>query len=96
LPAIACAAAQYHELFARRQAGYIKKLWNGEYFRYDTQSETKGCWFRGWFWGQLARELKSDMQTESISEVMKQGIEWMGIKRVPMELRARLVRDILR
>src|SRR5215469_10811200 len=33
------AARQYHELFAKSQASYIKKLWNGEYFRYDTQSE---------------------------------------------------------
>ena len=33
------AASQYHDLFARAQASYIKKLWNGEYFRYDTQSE---------------------------------------------------------
>ncbi len=33
------AASQYHELFAKGQASYIKKLWNGEYFRYDTQSE---------------------------------------------------------
>jgi non-lysosomal glucosylceramidase len=33
------AAAQYHDLFAKGQASYIKKLWNGEYFRYDTQSE---------------------------------------------------------
>ncbi|HYL85682.1 MAG TPA: non-lysosomal glucosylceramidase [Candidatus Angelobacter sp.] len=33
------AATQYRELFARSQASYIKKLWNGEYFRYDTGSE---------------------------------------------------------
>lgn len=33
------AAAQYHELFAKSQASYIKKLWTGEYFRYDTKSE---------------------------------------------------------
>jgi non-lysosomal glucosylceramidase len=33
------AQAKYHELFARSQASYIKKLWNGEYFRYDTGSE---------------------------------------------------------
>lgn len=33
------AAAQYHDLFAKGQASYIKKLWNGEYFRYDTSSE---------------------------------------------------------
>ena len=31
--------AKYHELFARGQASYIKKLWNGEYFLYDTESE---------------------------------------------------------
>ena len=30
---------QYHDLFAKSQASYIKKLWNGEYFRYDTASE---------------------------------------------------------
>jgi len=33
------AITKYHDLFARAQASYIKKLWNGEYFRYDTQSE---------------------------------------------------------
>src|ERR1700687_4482880 len=32
-------AVQYHDLFAKGQASYIKKLWNGEYFRYDTESE---------------------------------------------------------
>jgi non-lysosomal glucosylceramidase len=35
------AAGEYHDLFARAQKSYIKKLWNGEYFRYDTQSEYK-------------------------------------------------------
>jgi len=33
------AAAKYHELFGRSQASYIKKLWNGDYFLYDTSSE---------------------------------------------------------
>jgi non-lysosomal glucosylceramidase len=33
------AVTKYHELFAKSQASYIKKLWNGEYLRYDTQSE---------------------------------------------------------
>ena len=33
------AAAKYKDLFTRSQASYIKKLWNGSYFRYDTQSE---------------------------------------------------------
>ena len=33
------AAGEYHDLFAKAQASYIKKLWNNEYFRYDTASE---------------------------------------------------------
>ena len=32
-------ASEYHALFAKSQASYIKKLWNGEYFRYDTGSD---------------------------------------------------------
>jgi non-lysosomal glucosylceramidase len=35
------AAAEYHALFLKGQASYIKKLWNGEYFRYDTGSSYK-------------------------------------------------------
>jgi len=33
------AATHYHDLFTRSQASYIKKLWNGSYFRYDTGSD---------------------------------------------------------
>lgn len=33
------AAGKYHDLFTRSQTNYIKKLWNGEYFRYDTSSQ---------------------------------------------------------
>jgi non-lysosomal glucosylceramidase len=33
------AATRYHAMFAKGQATYIAKLWNGEYFRYDTLSE---------------------------------------------------------
>jgi non-lysosomal glucosylceramidase len=33
------AQTKYHDLFQKSQASYIKKLWNGEYFRYDTDSE---------------------------------------------------------
>jgi non-lysosomal glucosylceramidase len=32
-------ATEYHELFLKAQKTYIAKLWNGEYFRYDTESE---------------------------------------------------------
>jgi non-lysosomal glucosylceramidase len=35
----AAAVSKYHDLFSKSQASYIKKLWNGEYFRYDTASE---------------------------------------------------------
>ena len=35
------AAARYHALFAKGQKSFIEKLWNGEYFRYDTESEYK-------------------------------------------------------
>lgn len=35
------AASHYHELFAKGQSSYINKLWNGQYFRYDTQSDYK-------------------------------------------------------
>jgi non-lysosomal glucosylceramidase len=34
-------AAKYRDLFNKSQASYIKKLWNGEYFRYDLMSEYK-------------------------------------------------------
>ena len=33
------AAAKYHALFAKGQKSFIQKLWNGSYFRYDTESE---------------------------------------------------------
>ena len=33
------AAVKYHDLFTKGQASYVNKLWNGEYFRYDTASE---------------------------------------------------------
>jgi non-lysosomal glucosylceramidase len=33
------ATAEYHRLFLKAQKTYIDKLWNGEYFRYDTDSE---------------------------------------------------------
>ena len=32
-------ATEYHAMFRQAQASYIKKLWNGTYFNYDTKSE---------------------------------------------------------
>lgn len=33
-------ADEYHNLFLKAQKTYIDKLWNGEYFRYDTERGT--------------------------------------------------------
>jgi non-lysosomal glucosylceramidase len=33
------AAGEYHKLFLKAQKTYIDKLWNGEYFRYDMESD---------------------------------------------------------
>jgi non-lysosomal glucosylceramidase len=35
-------ADEYHALFEKAQKTYIGKLWNGEYFRYDTESKDQG------------------------------------------------------
>ena len=32
-------ATKYHAMFLKGQDTYVKKLWNGDYFRYDTMSE---------------------------------------------------------
>jgi len=34
-------AAEYHALFLKGQKTYLSQLWNGEYFRYDTSSESR-------------------------------------------------------
>ena len=34
-------ASEYHALFLKGQKTYVTQLWNGEYFRYDTSSESK-------------------------------------------------------
>src|SRR5579863_1045774 len=36
------APAQYHEMFLKAQKTYVTQLWNGDYFRYDTESESHG------------------------------------------------------
>jgi non-lysosomal glucosylceramidase len=35
------AAQSYHALFVKAQKSYIAKLWNGDYFRYETEGEYK-------------------------------------------------------
>jgi transposase InsO family protein len=39
----------------------------------------------------LAWQLKGDMKTKSISEVVEEAIEWTGMKQVPVKRRARMV-----
>ncbi|MFZ0734065.1 MAG: non-lysosomal glucosylceramidase [Candidatus Sulfotelmatobacter sp.] len=34
-------ATEYHQLFQKAQKNYIDKLWNGKYFRYDTESKDR-------------------------------------------------------
>ena len=34
-------ADRYHQLFLKAQKNYIDRLWNGKYFRYDTESEDR-------------------------------------------------------
>src|ERR1700744_865406 len=36
-------AAEYHDLFLKGQKTYVSQLWNGEYFRYDTESENQNA-----------------------------------------------------
>jgi non-lysosomal glucosylceramidase len=82
--------AKYHQLFAKSQASYIKKLWNGEYFRYDTDSEYRddiqadqlaGQWYAR-FTG-LGDVVPLDMQRKTLKKifdfnVMKFGNGEMG------------------
>jgi non-lysosomal glucosylceramidase len=35
------AAAEYHRMFAKAQKTYVDKLWNGQYFRYDMDNQSK-------------------------------------------------------
>jgi len=67
---------KYHDLFAKGQASYIKKLWNGEYFRYDTDSEYKdniqadqlaGQWYANATG--LGEIVSSDMQHKALKKI---------------------------
>jgi non-lysosomal glucosylceramidase len=69
-------AQKYHDLFAKGQASYIKKLWNGEYFRYDTDSEYKdniqadqlaGQWYANATG--LGEIVSSDMQHKALKKI---------------------------
>jgi non-lysosomal glucosylceramidase len=31
--------SKYHSMFSKAKSSYVTEAWNGEYFRYDTQSE---------------------------------------------------------
>jgi len=69
------------------------------------QSDASYFFVMGWGWYYLisvlddfsryilAWELKTDMKAASISEVVEGAIEWTGMQRVPVKLRARVVTD---
>jgi non-lysosomal glucosylceramidase len=70
------AAAQYHDLFVKSQASYVQKLWNGQYFRYDTLSEYKdniqadqlaGQWYANMTG--LGDLVPHDMQVSSLKKI---------------------------
>ena len=70
------AAKKYHDLFTKAQASYIKKLWNGEYFRYDTDSEYRddiqadqlaGQWYANMTG--LGDIVPRDMQVSSLKKI---------------------------
>lgn len=70
------AVASYHDLFAKAQASYIKKLWNGQYFSYDTASEYKdsiqadqlaGQWYASMTG--LGDLVPRDMQTKALKKI---------------------------
>jgi non-lysosomal glucosylceramidase len=70
------AASDYHALFVRAQKSYISKLWSGEYFRYDTQSEYKNDIQTDQLAGQwyatatgLGDIVPKDMQTSAMKKV---------------------------
>jgi non-lysosomal glucosylceramidase len=70
------AAKQYHDLFTKGQASYIKNLWNGEYLRYDTGSEYRdniqadqlaGQWYANM--SGLGDIIPQDMQRKALTKI---------------------------
>ena len=69
-------AGSYHELFVKAQGSYIKKLWNGKYFSYDTSSQYKddvqadqlaGQWYATMIG--LGDIVPRDMQEKSLKKI---------------------------
>ena len=70
------AARDYHSEFVKAQASYVAKLWNGEYFRYDTESDYKddiqadqlaGQWYASMTG--LGDLVSRDMQMKALSKL---------------------------
>jgi non-lysosomal glucosylceramidase len=70
------AAKQYHDEFTKAQASYIKKLWNGEYFRYDTQSEYRDNIQAD----QLAGQWYADMT--SLGDIVPKDMRMKSLKKI--------------
>jgi non-lysosomal glucosylceramidase len=69
-------ATKYHDWFTKGQATYVSKLWNGDYFRYDTMSEYRddiqadqlaGQWYANMTG--LGDLVPRDMQLKSLKKI---------------------------
>lgn len=76
------AAKEYGDLFAKAQAAYIKKLWNGKYFNYDTGSPYKSAVMADQLAGQWYASLTAlgdivpqQMQRSALDTVYRMNVE---------------------
>jgi non-lysosomal glucosylceramidase len=78
-------AEEYHELFLKAQKTYISKLWNGEYFRYDTDSDYRdaiqadqlaGQWYAGMLG--LGDLVPHEMQVSALKKIFTYNIMKFG------------------
>ncbi len=78
-------AAQYHQQFEKAQKGYIAKLWNGEYFNYDTGDQFKtnvqadmlaGQWYAGMTG--LGDLVPREMQLKSLKKIFDLNVMKFG------------------
>jgi non-lysosomal glucosylceramidase len=70
------AASQYHELFLKAQKTYVSKLWNGEYFRYDTESDSHGAIQAD----QLAGQWYANMT--GLGDLVPREMQWAAAKKI--------------
>src|SRR5271167_2339684 len=79
------AQSEYHALFAKAQKTYISQLWNGRYFRYDTEPENDrliqanqlaGQWYANMTG--LGDLVPHDMQTSTLKKIFANNVMKFG------------------